>query len=120
MKLVNNAAAASNGTSECGICSEVAAEEQLRMREFVSSIERAEVLHRLRLDVVLCVPHAMKLRNKVPLALTPRIDGIIIRCRQRLTVEPSQLRSKPGPDRAGWGALGRAAEFLVAQQGLKT
>lgn len=119
MKLVNDATAASNGTFDCDICHEIEAEEELRIREFVSCIERADVLHWLRSDAVLCVPHATKLRKKVPLVVAPRIDGIIIRCRQQLSEQLRQLRNELGPDRAGWGALGRAAEFLVAQRGIR-
>jgi predicted NUDIX family NTP pyrophosphohydrolase len=29
------------------------------------------------------------------------------------------LRNEPDMDRAGWGALGRVAEFLVSQRGLR-
>lgn len=119
LKLVNDVTAASNGASDCSICREVESEEELRIREFVSCIERAEIVHWLRSDAVLCMPHAIKLRKKVPLAITPRIDGIIIQYREQLTEQLRQLRDEPGPDRTGWGALGRAAEFLVAQRGLK-
>ena len=119
IKLVNAAPAASNGGSECDICKEVEAEEEMRIREFVSCIERTEVMYWLRSDAVLCLPHAIKLRKKVPPVVAPRIDGIMIRCRQQLTEQLQQLRDEPGPDRTGWGALGRAAEFLVAQRGLR-
>jgi hypothetical protein len=33
--------------------------------------------------------------------------------------EENQLRNEPSQDRSGWGALGRAAEFLVSQRGLR-
>jgi hypothetical protein len=40
-------------------------------------------------------------------------------CRRKLKEELDQLRNEPGMDRNGWGALGRAAEFLVSQRGLR-
>jgi hypothetical protein len=61
----------------------------------------------------------MKLRRKLPLILTPRIDAIISGYRQQLTSELMQLREEKQPDRVGWGALGRAAEFLISQRGLR-
>jgi hypothetical protein len=49
-----------------------------------------------------------------------RIDAIIQNCRQQLAQELQHLRDDPEPDRTGWGAIGRAAEFLVSQRGLHT
>jgi hypothetical protein len=40
-------------------------------------------------------------------------------CREQLKEELDQLRHEPGTDRRGWGALGRVAEFLVSQRGLR-
>jgi hypothetical protein len=119
IQLVNNTAQSSNSNSKCDICTEVIAEEELRIRELVSCIERNDVAHWLSFGATLCMPHAVKLRRQLPLHLGPRIDAIIILHRQQLTEELRQLRDNPNPDRIGWGALGRAAEFLVAQRGLK-
>ncbi|HUD56395.1 MAG TPA: hypothetical protein VMR02_14295 [Terracidiphilus sp.] len=38
---------------------------------------------------------------------------------QQLKEELDQLRNEQSQDRSGWGALGRAAEFLVSQRGLR-
>jgi hypothetical protein len=50
--------------------------------------------------------------------LAARIDTIIENYRQQLAQELEHLRDEKELDRAGWGALGRAAEFLVSQRGL--
>jgi len=71
------------------------------------------------LEDVFCIPHVKRLRQKVSLILAPRIDAIIENYREQLNHELLQLRKDPGPGRSGWGALGRAAEFLAAQRGLK-
>jgi hypothetical protein len=59
------------------------------------------------------------LRRKVPIVLAARIDAIIESHRERLAQELLQLSQEPETDRAGWGSLGRTAEFLVAQRGLR-
>ena len=89
----------------------------MRIREFVSCIERAEVMHWLRSDAVLCLPHAVKLRKKVSLVVAPHIDGIMIRCRQELTEQLQQLRDEPGPDRTGWAPLAVRRNFRSPSAG---
>jgi hypothetical protein len=119
IRLVNESSLNGNGITACDICNEVTAEEELRIREFASSASRPEISLWLRTDAVLCIPHATKLRPKVPFVLVPRIDAIIRDYREQLTSELLQLRDEPGPNRSGWGVLGRAAEFLVSQRGLR-
>ncbi|MGA8159227.1 MAG: hypothetical protein WCB76_00355 [Acidobacteriaceae bacterium] len=59
--LVNEAAPLSNGVQTCDICSEVGCQEDLRIREFLSCLERAEVTQWLRAGGSLCIPHGLKL-----------------------------------------------------------
>lgn len=120
IRLIDDAAPDANGNSGCDICKEVVAEEDLRMRELVSCLDRQDVSHWLRTDAALCIPHACKLRQKLPLVLAPRIDTLMMNYREQLKEELGRLRDDPGPDRIGWGALGKAAEFLVAQRGLRS
>ena len=108
-----------NGSQACDVCKEVTAEEELRIRELATCLHRPVVADWLRKEAVFCIPHATKLRRKVPLALTPRIDTIVQNCREQLKEELDRLRHDPGSDRSGWGALGRVAEFLVSQRGLR-
>ena len=103
---------------ECEICREVLAEEDLRIREFVSCLSRTDVSHWLRNSAVLCIPHGEKLHRQVPPVLAARIDAIIENYRLQLAQDLQQLRDEPESERVGWGALGRAAEFLVSQRGL--
>jgi hypothetical protein len=112
-------AAVIQGDARCDICKEVSDEEDLRIREFVSCIDRDDVVRWLKGDAVLCISHGMRLRRQVPFVLTAHIDAILENCRQQLTYELQQLRSELEPHRLGWGALGRAAEFLVSQRGLR-
>jgi hypothetical protein len=104
--------------AECDICREVLAEEDLRICELVSCLSRTDVSDWLRSSAVLCIPHGEKLRRQVPPVLADRVDAIIENYRRQLARDLQQLRDEPEQDRAGWGALGRAAEFLVSQRGL--
>jgi hypothetical protein len=118
--LVNDAVPSPNAKPDCDVCRKVGAEEDLRIRELVTLLGKPQVQHWLRTEAVFCIPHGKKLRQKVSLVLAPRIDTIIENYREQLNDELLQLRNDPGPGRAGWGALGRAAEFLAAQRGLRT
>ena len=117
--LVNEDGFISEQRPDCDVCRKVRDEEDLRIRELVTLLGRPDIVKWLRMEAVFCIPHALKLRQKVPLTLTARIDMIIENYREQLREELLQLRNNPGPDRSGWGALGRVAEFLVAQRGLR-
>jgi hypothetical protein len=121
LQLIDEAAILSNDTAECDICRQVMAEEDLRVREFVSCITRPELSRWFSADPLLCIPHGIKLRQKVPTVYVHRIDSIIDGCREKLTGDLRHLRDErePMPERTGWGAVGRAAEFLVCPRGLR-
>ena len=118
IKLVDDPAPISKEVTACDICNEIVAEEDRRIREFLSCIRRTDVSDWLRTDAILCIPHGMKLRHQVQPVVAARIDAIIEHCRRQLTQELESLRDKPEAERPGWGSLGRAAEFLVSQRGL--
>ena len=103
----------------CNVCDEVRAEEDLRIRELATCLHRPDVANWLRTEATLCIPHATKLRLQLPPVLASRLDAMVRGYRQQLKEELDQLRNEPGLDRIGWGALGRAAEFLVSQRGLR-
>jgi hypothetical protein len=120
IKILNNPDSTTNGSHACDVCSEVWAEEELRIRELVTCLHRSDVADWLRTEAILCIPHATKLRHQVPPVLAARIDAIVQNSRRQLKDELDQLRREPSSDRSGSGALGRVAEFLVSQRGLRT
>ena len=120
IKLVDELPSLSKKDFGCDVCNEVLAEEELRLREFVSCIARTDVSHWLRGSAVLCIPHGTKLRRQVQPVVSARIDAIIENYRQQLAQELQHLCDEPDSDRTGWGAIGRAAEFLVSQRGLNS
>ncbi len=117
--LVNENDSLTNQQPDCDVCLKVVEEENRRIRELVALLGKPDIVRWLRMEAVFCIPHATKLRQKVPLTLTARIDMIIRSYREQLKEELTKLRNDPSPDRSGWGALGRAAEFLVSQRGLR-
>jgi len=119
LTLVNENGSTADQRSDCDVCRKVIDEEERRIRELVTLLGKPDVVRWLRMEAVFCIPHAVKLRQKVPLTLTARIDTVIRNYREQLKDDLVQLRNDPSPDRSGWGALGRAAEFLVAQRGLR-
>jgi hypothetical protein len=118
IKLVDEPAPISKEVTRCDICNEIVAEENRRIREFVSCSHRTDVSDWLRENAAFCIPHGTKLRRQVQPVVAAHIDAIIENCRQQLTQELQSLRDKPEAERPGWGSLGRAAEFLVSQRGL--
>jgi hypothetical protein len=119
LTLVNENGPMADQRMDCDVCRKVIEEEDRRIRELITLLGKPEVARWLRTEAVFCIPHAVKVRQKAPLTLIARIDMIIQSYRERLKDELIQLRNDPSPDRTGWGALGRAAEFLVAQRGIR-
>lgn len=119
LTLVNENDSIADRRPDCDVCRKVIEEEDRRIRELVTLLGKPDIVRWLRSEAVFCIPHALKLRQKVPLTLTARIDMIIENYREQLKDELLQLRNDPSPDRPGYGALGRAAEFLVSQRGLR-
>ncbi|MGA2727390.1 MAG: hypothetical protein ACLPH3_14935 [Terracidiphilus sp.] len=117
--ILNESELNTNGAQECDVCKEVVAEEELRVRELVTCLHRPDIVNWLRTEATLCMPHATKLRRQLPPVLASRLDAMVQNYRQQLKEELDQLRNEPSQDRAGWGALGRVAEFLVSQRGLR-
>jgi hypothetical protein len=118
IKLVDEPVPVSTEVTVCDICNEITAEEDRRIREFVSCIHRTDVSGWLRSNAMFCIPHGIKLRRQLQPMVAARFDAIIENCRQQLIQELQSLRDKPETERPGWGSLGRAAEFLVSQRGL--
>ena len=117
--ILNESESNASGTQECDVCKEVMAEEELRIRELATCLHKPDVADWLRTEATLCIPHATKLRHQLPPVLASRLDAMVKNYRKQLKEELDQLRKEPSQDRSGWGALGRAAEFLVSQRGLR-
>ncbi len=118
LTLVNENGSTADQRPDCDFCRKVIDEEDGRIRELVTLLGKPNIVSWLRMEAVFCIPHAVKLRQKVPLTLTARIDMIIRNYREQLKDELVQLCNDPRPDRQD-GAHWTGCRFLVAQRGLR-
>lgn len=106
-------------SEECALCHKVLAEEVARLRELAERFQSAMFVQWMTTQGSLCLEHAPKLKEFVPLRLRPAIDQIVERNRTELERELEVFREqlRHGVHEGG-GILGRVAEFLVGQRGL--
>ncbi|HXY48381.1 MAG TPA: hypothetical protein VEI01_02940 [Terriglobales bacterium] len=107
------------GADECSLCHRVLEEEVTRLRELAQKLQGAMFVQWMRIQGTLCLDHAQKLKELVPLRLRKLIDEIVERNRAELLQELEAFleQLKHGVHEAG-RLLGRVAEFLVGQRGL--
>jgi hypothetical protein len=104
---------------DCVMCHRILEEEAARLRELAGQLERALFVQWLRNHGSLCLEHARKLKEYVPLKHQRLLDEVIARNREELRRELITFREQVRKGaHAGGGLLGRAAEFLVGQRGL--
>jgi tRNA/tmRNA/rRNA uracil-C5-methylase (TrmA/RlmC/RlmD family) len=106
-------------TEECTLCHRVFEEEIARLRELAQKLQSAMFAQWMKSQGTLCLDHARKLKEFVPLRLRTLIDKVVESNRAELEEELETFREqlKHGIHEGG-GLLGRAAEFLVGQRGL--
>lgn len=106
-------------SDECALCHRVVAEETGRLRELAKKFDSAMFVQWMRTHGSLCLDHARKLKEFVPLRFRTMIDEIVERNRAEFVRELEAFREqlKHGIHEGG-GLLGRVAEFLVGQRGL--
>jgi len=119
LTLVNENESMADQPPGCDVCRKVFDEKDRRIREMVTSLGKPDIVSWLRMEAVYCVPQAAKLRHKVPLTLTARVDSIIPSYREQLKDELAPLRNDPSPDRSGWGAFGELPSFWWRSEDLE-
>jgi hypothetical protein len=107
------------GNDECVLCQRVSEEEVTRLRELAHKLQGAMFAEWMKSQGTLCVDHAHKLKEFVPLRLRKFVDEVVERNRVELCRELEAFREqlRHGVHEGG-GLLGRVAEFLVGQRGL--
>jgi hypothetical protein len=107
------------GSEQCSLCRRVLEEEVSRLRELAHKLQEAMFAQWMKTQGTLCIDHAEKVREFVPIRLRTLVDEIVERNRTELEQELEAFREqlKNGIHEGG-GLLGRAAEFLVGQRGL--
>jgi len=107
--------------SACDACERIAQEERTRVKEFAASLNNPQFMRWLRDHGALCLPHAQKILSEVPKTAQSDIVLALSRRRSELTQKLTELLRQAGdklPTQPG--VLGRAAEYLVAQRGLRS
>ena len=104
---------------DCDLCHRVLEEEAVRLRELAKKFQSAMFSQWLKSQGTLCVDHARKLKEFVPLRYRKTIDEVVERNRAELfeELEAFSEQVRHGIHEGG-GLLGRVAEFLVGQRGL--
>lgn len=111
--------AAKVGTDECSLCRHVLEEEISRLRELAHKLQSGMFAQWMKTQGTLCIDHAEKLKEFVPIRLRTLVDEIVERNRAELEQElEAFLEQLRHGIHEGGGLLGRAAEFLVGQRGL--
>jgi hypothetical protein len=104
---------------ECSLCRRVLEEEISRLRELAHKLQEAMFAQWMKTQGTLCIDHAGKVKEFVPMRLRTLVDEIVERNRTELEQELETFREQLRHGiHEGGGLLGRAAEFLVGQRGL--
>jgi hypothetical protein len=119
LEMLKGSPAGRVNSADCSLCHRVCEEEVARLRELAQEFQRAMFVQWMKTQGSLCLDHAGKLKEFVPLPLRTLIDEIVDRNRVELREELEAFHGqlKQGVH-AGGGLLGRVAEFLVSQRGL--
>lgn len=106
-------------SEDCDLCRQVMEEEVIRLRELGKKFQSAMFSQWITGQGTLCLDHAKKLKEFVPLKHRKAIDELVERNRAELVqeLEGFSEQLKHGIHEGG-GLLGRVAEFLVGQRGL--
>ena len=91
----------------------------MRLRELAQKLQGTMFAQWMQTQRTLCLDHAQKVKEFVPLRLRTLIDDVVERNRAELQQELEAFREqlKHGIHTGG-RLLGRAAEFLVGERGL--
>jgi len=121
-KVLKRRAVAGHGEDHdrCSVCARILKAEVVQLKELLLTLQSEPVRVWMEHQGTLCVTHASHLRQRAPEDLHPVIDKIVARVAKSLEVELETLLRRSGShSNSGGGALGRAAEFIVSQRGIK-
>jgi len=106
-------------SDECSLCHRVLEEEVARLRELAEKLQATMFAQWMKTQGTLCLDHAEKVKEFVPLRLRTLVEEIVERNRLELEQELKAFREQLRHGiHEGGGLLGRTAEFLVGQRGL--
>lgn len=109
-----------DGSQPCSFCERLRDAEQAQLRELVGQMDRHLVLDWMKHHGILCRPHAAGIRQIAPVRLHGAFAEVDRRTASELDSELQDLLSRSATgERSGAGVLGRVAEFLMSQRGIR-
>ena len=106
--------------TDCDLCSSIREHEAVRLREFAHEMQRAKVAEWVAQHGTVCRAHGEMLRSMLREG-DAQIIATVMKNNQQDLEELLQLFAEKmrSGGHGGGGILGRTAEFLVAQRGLR-
>jgi hypothetical protein len=106
---------------QCDLCKKMNEEKELRLHEIAEQLRQPKLRSWLHDYGILCSRHGREVMAKVPEDLQRSIQELMERSsREMLETLEGLLQRVATGSHVGGGALGRAAEFLVAQRGIES
>ena len=110
----------SDSSGSCSYCEHLRDAEQAQLEELVGQMDRHLVLDWIKHHGVLCRPHAKRLRQIAPVRLHGTVEEVDRRTASELDSDLQDLLSRSAKgEKSGAGVLGRVAEFLMSQRGIR-
>lgn len=104
---------------ECSICLPLEQEEVLRIHELIAAFDRRSVVHWMKTQGVLCLPHGLRLKAEAPDHIQGLINQVLERRASQLRAALAQLSAEAARgDAPHCGVFGRVAEYLAGQRGI--
>jgi len=109
-----------DGSQQCSFCERLRDAEQAQLKELLEQMDRQLVLDWMKHHGFLCRPHARCIRKIAPVRLHRAFEEVDRRTISELDSELQDLMSRSATgEKAGAGVLGRVAEFLMSQRGIR-
>lgn len=106
---------------QCDLCKKMDEEKELRLHEIAEQLRQPKLRSWLHDYGILCSRHGRELMAKAPEDLQTSIQELMARnSREMAEILEGFLQRVGSGSHSGGGALGRAAEFLVAQRGIES
>lgn len=106
-------------SEDCELCRQVLEEEAVQLRELGRKFQSTMFCQWITSQGTLCMDHAKKVKEFVPLKHRKAVDDLLERNRAELVEELENFNEQLRHGiHEGGGLLGRVAEFLVGQRGL--
>ena len=121
LRLLDPSILTASANRKCDLCARIKKEEYLRVRDFCNTLDKHDIQAALCKCRSLCLPHATVVSSHFPPELRGNLHSVLQNHLAHLKNGLSSLLTDSNGNQASHpGILGRVAEFMVAQRGLKS